>query len=165
MPLSYRAEPMPNRLPHRMRRLAERTAPEPPPDQVGIDHSAVTIELDDDLGEVFRIARTPEGEFLERVAGEEQHHSSWLFGDPITPILRCYKGDPARIRLVHGGVKETHVFHLHVHQWRATPQDTAETRHAARVRSCSTRSPSARRPPTRSTRSTGRAAGSTCPAT
>ena len=85
----------------------------------------MTIELDDDLGEVFRIARTPEGEFLERVAGEEQHHSSWLFGDPITPILRCYKGDPARIRLVHGGVKETHVFHLHVHQWRATPQDGA----------------------------------------
>ena len=131
MPLSYRAEPMPNRLPHRMRRLAERTAPEPPPDQVGIDHSAVTIELDDDLGEVFRIARTPEGEFLERVAGEEQHHSSWLFGDPITPILRCYKGDPARIRLVHGGVKETHVFHLHVHQWRATPQDGARPGTAA----------------------------------
>ena len=131
MPLSYRAEPMPNRLPHRMRRLAERTAPEPPPDQVGIDHSAVKIELDDDLGEVFRIARTPEGEFLERVAGEEQHHSSWLFGDPITPILRCYKGDPARIRLVHGGVKETHVFHLHVHQWRATPQDGARPGTAA----------------------------------
>ena len=29
MPLSYRAEPMPNRLPHRMRRFAERTPPEP----------------------------------------------------------------------------------------------------------------------------------------
>ena len=27
---------------------------------------------------------------------------------------------------MHGGVKETHVFHLHVHQWRAVPQDTAE---------------------------------------
>ena len=60
------------------------------------------------------------------MAGEEQHHSSWLFGEPVTPVLRAYKGDPARIRLVHGGVKETHVFHLHVHQWRAVPQDTAE---------------------------------------
>ena len=60
------------------------------------------------------------------MAGEEQHHSSWLFGEPETPVLRAYKGDPARIRLVHGGVKETHVFHLHVHQWRAVPQDTAE---------------------------------------
>ena len=29
MPLSYRAEPMPNRLPHRMRRLAERTPARP----------------------------------------------------------------------------------------------------------------------------------------
>ena len=96
-----------------------------------MDHSAVKIEMDDDLGEVFLIARTPDGRFLERVAGEEQHHSSWLFGDPVTPILRCYKGDPARIRLVHGGVKETHVFHLHVHQWRATPQDTAKPGTAA----------------------------------
>lgn len=26
--------------------------------------------------------------------------------------------DPAKIRLVHGGIKETHVFHLHNHQWR-----------------------------------------------
>lgn len=125
MPLSYRAEPMPNRLPHQMRRYAERTAPEPEPDQEGIDHSAVKIELDNELNEVFWIARKPDGTFLERVAGEEQHHSSWLFSDPVTPILRAYRGDPARIRLVHAGVKETHVFHLHVHQWRAVPQDTA----------------------------------------
>lgn len=125
MPLSYRAEPMPNRLPHQMRRYAEATAPEPEPDQEGIDHTAVKIELDDELNELFWIARKPDGTFLERVAGEEQHHSSWLFSDPVTPILRAYRGDPARIRLVHAGVKETHVFHLHVHQWRAVPQDTA----------------------------------------
>ncbi len=57
----------------------------------------------------------------DAIVGEEQHHSSWLFGDPVTPILRAYPGDRARIRLVHGGVKETHVFHLHLHQWRAVP--------------------------------------------
>lgn len=49
--------------------------------------------------------------------GEEVHHDSWVFGDPATPILRGYVGDPARIRLVHAGVKETHAFHYHVHQW------------------------------------------------
>jgi hypothetical protein len=125
MPLSYRAEPMPNRLPHRMRRYAEATRPEPAEGRTDVDLSAVKIEIDDDLGEVFWTARTPAGTYLERVAGEEQHHSSWLFGDPVTPIFRAYKGDPARIRLVHAGVKETHVFHLHVHQWRAVPEDTA----------------------------------------
>lgn len=49
--------------------------------------------------------------------GEEVHHDSWVFGDPATPILRAYVGDPIKIRLIHGGVKETHVFHYHVHQW------------------------------------------------
>ena len=57
----------------------------------------------------------------DAIVGEEQHHSSWLFGDPATPILRAYAGDRARIRLLHAGVKETHVFHLHLHQWWAVP--------------------------------------------
>jgi len=60
----------------------------------------------------------------DQVIGEEQHHSSWLFGDPATPILRAYQGDRAKIRLVHAGVKETHVFHLHLHQWHAVPGHT-----------------------------------------
>jgi manganese oxidase len=55
--------------------------------------------------------------------GEEVHHDSWVFGDPATPILRGYVGDPAKIRLVHGGVKETHVFHYHVHQWLSDPEN------------------------------------------
>ena len=49
--------------------------------------------------------------------GEEVHHDSWVFGDPDTPILRAYIGDPIKIRLVHAGVQETHSFHYHVHQW------------------------------------------------
>ncbi|MEV7624915.1 multicopper oxidase domain-containing protein [Actinoplanes sp. NPDC089786] len=123
MPLSLRAEPMPNRLPHRMRRLVEQSAdrPLPPPGQ--IDQHAMTMVIDDDLTEVFLVARNSDGEFLERVAGEEQHHSSWLFGDPVTPIFRAYKGDPARVRVLHAGVKETHVYHLHVHQWRQIAAD------------------------------------------
>lgn len=61
----------------------------------------------------------------DAIVGEEQHHSSWLFGDPATPILRAYAGDRAKIRLVHGSVKETHVFHLHLHQWWAVPGNEA----------------------------------------
>ncbi|MBV9139636.1 MAG: multicopper oxidase domain-containing protein [Pseudonocardiales bacterium] len=55
--------------------------------------------------------------------GEEMHHSSWMFGDPATPVLCGYSGDPAVIRLVHGGMRDTHVFHTHLHQWRVNPDD------------------------------------------
>jgi manganese oxidase len=58
---------------------------------------------------------------LRPVIGEEQHHSAWLFGEPATPVLRAYAGDPVRIRFVHAAVKETHVFHQHVYQWHADP--------------------------------------------
>nr|WP_202446821.1 multicopper oxidase domain-containing protein [Streptomyces sp. SID5468] len=57
--------------------------------------------------------------------GEEMHHSSWMFGDPSTPVLRGYSGDPAVIRLVHGGMRDTHVFHTHLHQWHTDPADPA----------------------------------------
>jgi hypothetical protein len=69
------------------------------------------------------------GHELDRpVLNEEQHHSSWLFGDPVTPILMAYIGDPVRIRFVHAGVKETHVFHLHLYEWHAVPQDRLSPR-------------------------------------
>ncbi|MCL7746117.1 multicopper oxidase domain-containing protein [Halalkalibacter alkaliphilus] len=64
-----------------------------------------------------------EGVVNPELDGEEVHHDSWVFGDPATPILKGYIGDPTKIRLIHGGVKETHVFHYHVHQWLATPED------------------------------------------
>jgi manganese oxidase len=64
-----------------------------------------------------------EGRLQKPVIGEEQHHSSWLFGDPATPVLKAYVGDPVRIRLVHAAVKETHVFHQHVYQWHAEPRN------------------------------------------
>ncbi len=63
------------------------------------------------------------GQLQKTVINEEQHHSSWLFGDPDTPVLRAYLGDPIRIRLIHAGVKETHVFHLHVYEWYADPEN------------------------------------------
>lgn len=64
-----------------------------------------------------------EGVVCPTCEGEEVHHDSWVYGDPAAPILRGYVGDPARIRLFHGGTKETHVFHYHVHQWKSDPHD------------------------------------------
>lgn len=60
-------------------------------------------------------------------SGEDISMSSWVYGDPAPPILHAYVGDPSKIRLIHGGIKETHVFHLHNHQWRlegANPNST-----------------------------------------
>lgn len=60
-------------------------------------------------------------------SGEEISMSSWVYGDPAPPILRAYVGDPAKIRLVHGGIKETHVFHLHNHQWKLEADNPVST--------------------------------------
>ncbi|MBP1155884.1 MULTISPECIES: multicopper oxidase domain-containing protein [unclassified Paenibacillus] len=70
-----------------------------------------------------RMRLLQEGVVCPDCEGEEVHHDSWVFGDPATPILRAYVGDPVKIRLMHGGVKETHVFHYHVHQWLFEAED------------------------------------------
>jgi hypothetical protein len=76
---------------------------------------------------LWRQMRT--GPVLDRpVLNEEQHHSSWMFGDPATPILKAYIGDPVRIRFVHAGVKETHVFHLHLYEWHAAARNLQSPR-------------------------------------
>ena len=127
MALSLRSEPLHNKVPHHLLEMAamcdENGSLVNPHIQPKIiyyhKHTGIELQAFDDVHEncigrkfIFKI----DNEWLN---GEEQHHSSWLFGDPDTPLLRAYRGDPARIRLVQGGVKETHVFHLHVHQWRA----------------------------------------------
>lgn len=61
------------------------------------------------------------------VTDEDISMSSWAYGDPAPPILKAYVGDPAKIRLIHGGIKETHVFHLHNHQWRLDSDDPKST--------------------------------------
>ena len=50
--------------------------------------------------------------------GEDVSMSSWTFSDPATFLLNAYVGDPCTMRLIHAGVKETHVMHVHNHQWR-----------------------------------------------
>ncbi|WP_409305804.1 copper oxidase [Peribacillus sp. SCS-155] len=44
--------------------------------------------------------------------------SSYVNGDPITPILRAYEGDPIRIRLLQGAQEESHSFNLHGLKWQ-----------------------------------------------
>ncbi|MGN0567863.1 MAG: multicopper oxidase domain-containing protein, partial [Acutalibacteraceae bacterium] len=61
------------------------------------------------------------------VTDEDISMSSWAYGDPAPPVLRAYVGDPSKIRLIHGGVKETHVFHLHNHQWKKETDDSRST--------------------------------------
>lgn len=60
-------------------------------------------------------------------SGEDISMSSWVYGDPAPPILKAYVGDPSKIRLIHGGIKETHVFHLHNHQWRLEGENPLST--------------------------------------
>lgn len=61
------------------------------------------------------------------VTDEDISMSSWAYGDPAPFIPKAYVGDPSKIRLIHGGVKETHVFHLHSHQWRLEPDNANST--------------------------------------
>ncbi len=52
-----------------------------------------------------------------------QAYSSYVFGDPATPIARAYLGDPVKQRLVHGGSEVFHVHHVHggAIRWRRQP--------------------------------------------
>lgn len=44
---------------------------------------------------------------------ESAAYSSYVFGDPATPMIRSYLGDPLTQRLVHGGSEVFHVHHVH----------------------------------------------------
>ena len=72
-----------------------------------------------------RLPLEPHGDHAD--IDEDISMSSWAYGDPAPPVLKAYVGDPVKIRLVHGGVKETHVFHLHNHQWRRELEDSRST--------------------------------------
>lgn len=49
--------------------------------------------------------------------------SSALFGDPSTPLLKAYRGDPIVIRHVQGAHEEQHNFNIHGHRWLHEPDD------------------------------------------
>ena len=79
---------------------------------------------------------------------EEFFLSSWANGDPAlvlrwdeqgrrpigarwrddpSNVHHSYLGDPVRFRNLHAGPKETHVFHLHAHQWVLDASDPDST--------------------------------------
>lgn len=51
-------------------------------------------------------------------------YNSYTFGDPATPIMRGYVGDPTKIRILHAGSEVFHIYHLHGGgiRWRANPK-------------------------------------------
>jgi FtsP/CotA-like multicopper oxidase with cupredoxin domain len=70
--------------------------------------------------------------FMNRLALQQQTvgrfdksaaYSSYVFGDPATPIARSYLGDPVKQRVVHGGSEVFHVHHVHggSTRWRRQP--------------------------------------------
>lgn len=50
-------------------------------------------------------------------------YSSYPYGDPATPIVKSYLGEPTKTRLVHAGFEQLHVHHLHggATRWRQNP--------------------------------------------
>ncbi|MBV9957103.1 MAG: hypothetical protein JO360_01725, partial [Acidobacteria bacterium] len=50
-----------------------------------------------------------------------------LFPDDPSNVHHSYLGDPVRFRNLQAGPKETHVFHLHAHQWLQSPRDENST--------------------------------------
>ena len=68
----------------------------------------------------LQVATAPVGQntFDESVA-----YSSYSFGEPATPLLRSYVGDPSRQRIIHAGSEVFHVHHLHggAVRWRRQP--------------------------------------------
>jgi hypothetical protein len=53
--------------------------------------------------------------------------SEVLFPDDPSNVHHSYLNDPVRFRNVHAGPKETHVFHLHAHQWLHEPREDGST--------------------------------------
>ncbi|MFQ6026345.1 MAG: multicopper oxidase domain-containing protein, partial [Dehalococcoidia bacterium] len=54
------------------------------------------------------------------LADPSQAYSSYVFGDPATPLARSYLGDPVKERVIHGGSEVFHVHHVHggATRWR-----------------------------------------------
>ncbi|HVL89196.1 MAG TPA: multicopper oxidase domain-containing protein, partial [Actinomycetota bacterium] len=67
----------------------------------------------------MRLQQQLTGRFDESLA-----YSSYAFGDPATPVMRAYLGDPVKQRLVHGGSEVFHVHHVHGGsvRWRRQPR-------------------------------------------
>nr|WP_263327488.1 multicopper oxidase domain-containing protein [Neobacillus sp. Marseille-Q6967] len=71
----------------------------------------------------------PLDERMKNALGEDgkdptMFYSSWVFGDPATPITRSYVGDPVKYRVIGANSDENHVFHLHGLRWKSDTKKT-----------------------------------------
>lgn len=76
-----------------------------------------------------RVGKGPSRDCVD-CAYEEFFLGSWANGDPAlqgqyaddpSNVYHSYLGDRVKFYNVHAGPKETHVFHLHAHQWLSQP--------------------------------------------
>jgi hypothetical protein len=100
-------------------------APVGPPSQVndfGADQGGYAINY---RNEPLQTRTTPGAPGLK---GDPAYvYSSAVHGDPSTPLLRAYTGDPVVIRQVTGAHEEVHDFTLHGHRWRSEPDNPLST--------------------------------------
>ena len=104
--ISYRAEPMRNRLPLDHHHADPADTPEHP----GSDDDPGVMGIN------YRCEPMPER--LKRKNDPAHIFSSFCYGDPATPILETYPGEPMVIRLFDGAHEEQHVFTLTGLSWR-----------------------------------------------
>lgn len=101
----------------------------PPSDPVtGLDESTMPINYRSEpaRNRIRYLQENPAA--CPECVGEEVSLSSWPFGDPAKHLVpRAYAGDPSKFRVINAGIKETHVYHLHTHQWRMQPDDPNST--------------------------------------
>jgi hypothetical protein len=77
--------------------------------------------------EEFFLEAWPNGDpatLIEDIPGQGKHTP---FPDDPSNVHHSYLNDPVRFRNIHAGPKETHVFHLHAHQWLQSPRDENST--------------------------------------
>ncbi|MEH7334335.1 multicopper oxidase domain-containing protein [Neobacillus drentensis] len=101
----------------------ENPLPEPP-DGDGQDVNGIEKELyavnyrAEPLDERMQNALTKDGK------DATMFYSSWVYGDPATPITPSYIGDPIKFRIIGANQDENHVFHLHGHRWKSETKKT-----------------------------------------
>ncbi len=61
--------------------------------------------------------KTKDGKHAHDAEGRLLFEKEAKYPDDPSNVHHSYLGDPVRFRNMHAGPKETHVFHLHAHQW------------------------------------------------
>ncbi|MEK8052502.1 multicopper oxidase domain-containing protein [Ideonella sp. DXS22W] len=84
--------------------------------RAGVGPAAQCVEC---AWEEFFLTSWANGDPAMVVRRDAQGKAQALFPDDPGNVHHAYLGDPVKFRTVQGGVKETHVFHLHAHQWFA----------------------------------------------